>query len=428
MTAGDPASPPDLPAAAQAHPRVHAAIARLASFNSDPDAGGITREVYTPEYQASVEYVAELMRAAGLAVRVDAAGNLIGRWEGSDPAAPAVLTGSHFDTTLNAGAYDGVLGVVGGIEAVQVLRDQGLRPRRSIEVLGIAGEEPRFVAGCLGSRAMVGQVTPAALDLLIDRDGVSAAQAMRAVGADPERIGEARIDPAAVHAFVELHVEQGGVLEASGETIGVVTWIAAPHELRMVLRGEANHAGATPMNLRRDALAGAAELMVALERLAVGSPSGTTVGTVGVIRAKPGAINVVPGEVELEVDIRDSDGAARTSVVDGLLAAADELCGRRGLELEIETIARDDPAACSDLVVDATVAACEELGRPFRRMVSGAYHDAMVLGREVPIGMIFVPSAGGISHHPDEYTAPHEIDAGVDVLAGVLARLAEATG
>jgi hydantoinase/carbamoylase family amidase len=406
---------------------VHAAIARLATFNSDPDAGGITREVYTPEYHASLEYVAELMRSAGLGVRVDAAGNIIGRWEGTDSAAPAVLTGSHFDTTLNAGAYDGVLGVIGGIEAVHLLREQGLRPRRSIEVWGIAGEEPRFAAGCIGSRAMVGQLTPEILDRLVDRDGVTVAQAMRTVGLDPARIHEATIDPAEVHAFVELHIEQGGVLEASGETIGVVTWIAAPHELRMILRGEANHAGATPMNLRHDALAGASELMVALERLAIGSPSGTTVGTVGVIRARPGAINIVPGEVELEVDIRDSDGAARAAVVDGLLAAAEELCARRGLGLEVEAIAKDEPAACSDLVIDATLAACEDLGRPYRRMVSGAYHDAMVLGREVPIGMIFVPSAGGISHHPDEYTAPHEIDVGVDVLTGVLARLSEAT-
>ena len=411
---------------AQAHPRVHAAIARLATFNSDPDAGGITREVYTPEYQASLDYIAGLMRAAELDVRVDAAGNLVGRWEGTDPAAPAVLSGSHFDTTLNAGAYDGVLGVIGAIEAVHGLRERGLRPRRSLEVWGIAGEEPRFVAGCIGSRAMAGQLTAEALDRLVDRDGVTAAQAMRATGLDPARVEDARIDPASVHAFVELHIEQGGVLESTGETIGVVRWIAAPHELRIVLRGEANHAGATPMNLRHDALVGAGELIVALERLALASPSATTVGTVGVIRARPGAINIVPGEVELEVDIRDSDGDARDAVVDGLLATAEDVCARRGLELEVEAIARDQPAACSDLVIDATIAACEELGRPFRRMVSGAYHDAMVLGRQVPIGMIFVPSAGGVSHHPDEYTAPHEIDAGVDVLTGVLARLTDA--
>ena len=412
--------------AAVGHPRLHAAIARLATFNGDPAAGGITREVYTPLYEASLAYVSSLMAEAGLAVRVDAAGNLIGRWEGSDPSAPAVLTGSHFDTTLNAGAYDGVVGVLGAIEAVRVLRDGGARPRRTIEVIGFAGEEPRFVAGCIGSRAMVGELSRAQLDELVDRDGVTAAAALRSVGLDPDAVGDARIDFDAVHAFVELHIEQGGVLEAAGESIGIVTSIAAPHELRMRLRGVATHAGGTPMTLRHDALVGAAELIVELERLASGSPSATTVGTVGVIRALPGAINVVPGEAEIEVDVRDSDGAVRRSVVDALLAFASELCARRGLRLEIETIAEDHPATCSDLVVDATAAACAELGLSSRRMISGAYHDAMVLGSHVPIGMIFVPSAGGISHHPDEYTSPEEIDAGVDVLAGVLARLAEA--
>jgi hydantoinase/carbamoylase family amidase len=425
MTTTDETLGADVPATGP-HAGLHAAIAHLATFNSDPAAGGITREVYTPLYEASLEYVSSLMADAGLEVRVDAAGNLVGRWEGSDPSAPAVLTGSHFDTTLNAGAYDGVVGVLGAIEAVRALRHGGARPRRPIEVIGFAGEEPRFVAGCIGSRAMVGELSRAQLDELVDRDGITAAAALRSVGLDPDAVGEAVIDFAAVHAFVELHIEQGGVLEAAGESIGIVTSIAAPHELRMRLHGVATHAGGTPMTLRHDALVGAAEIIVELERLAAGSSSGTTVGTVGVIRALPGAINVVPGEVEIEVDVRDSDGDVRRSVVDALLAFASALCERRGLRLELETIAEDHPAQCSDLVIDATAAACADLGLSSRRMISGAYHDAMVLGSHVPIGMIFVPSAGGISHHPDEYTSPAEIDAGVDVLAGVLARLAEA--
>jgi hydantoinase/carbamoylase family amidase len=407
-----------------AHPDLHHAIERLAEFNDDPKAGGITREVYTPTYREGLEYVMDLMREAGLEPRLDAFGNLYGRWAGSEPDVPDVLTGSHVDTTLNAGRYDGVVGVLGAIEAVRALRDSGFQPRRSIEVIAFAGEEPRFGTGCIGSRAMVGALERDDLDRLRDRGGTSLAVALTRAGFDPERLSDARLDPANVHAFVELHIEQGAVLEAHGEPIGVVEAIAAPHDFRVTLRGAATHSGATPMRLRRDALAGAAEAMVELERLANTSPSGTTVGTVGVLRVRPGAINVVPGEVELDVDVRDSDLAAREHTIDQFLAATAEIAERRDLELEVTPIVEDTPAPCAPLVVDAAVAACEELGLEFRRMISGAYHDAMVLAAAVPIGMLFVPSARGISHHPDEHTDAADIDRGVDVLAGTLARLA----
>jgi hydantoinase/carbamoylase family amidase len=404
--------------------RLHDAIAELAGFNDDPAAGGITREVYTPTYAAALERVMDWMRAAGLDVRLDAVGNLFGRWTGADPQAPLVLTGSHVDTTLNAGRYDGVLGVLGAIEAVRALRAAGARPRRSIEVVAWAGEEPRFGTGCVGSRAAAGDLQPSDLDRLRDRGGVSMAQALRGAGFDPARLADARIDPAAVHLLVELHIEQGAVLETGGESIGVVTAIAAPHDFRITLRGAAAHAGATPMNLRRDALAGASEAMLVIERLAARSPTGATVGTVGVLRLRPGAINVVPGEVELDVDVRDSDLEARERVVDSIIAAVGEIAGRRRLDVTVDPIVQDAPAVCDPRVVEATEAACRDLGLTFRRMTSGAYHDAVIMGRQVPIGMIFVPSAGGISHHPDEYTAPEELDRGVQVLAGVLARLA----
>jgi len=404
--------------------RLHDAIAELAGFNDDRDAGGITREVYTPTYAAALERVAAWMEEAGLEVRLDAVGNLFGRWEGAEPDAAAVLTGSHVDTTLNAGRYDGVLGVLGAIAAVHGLRDAGTAPRRSIELVAWAGEEPRFGTGCVGSRAAAGRLERADLDRLRDRDGTSMAAALREAGFDPDHLAEAQIDPAAVHALVELHIEQGVVLERGGESIGVVEAIAAPHDFRLTLRGAATHAGATPMRLRRDALAGAAEAMAALERIARESPSGTTVGTVGVVRVRPGAINVVPGEVELDVDVRDSDLAARTQVVDAVVAAARAIAARRGLELDVAPIVDDVPVACDPRIVAAVEAAARELGLPFRRMISGAYHDAMIMGARVPIGMIFVPSAGGISHHPDEYTAPADLENGVRVLAGTLARLA----
>jgi hydantoinase/carbamoylase family amidase len=402
--------------------RLHEAIAELATFNDDPAAGGITREVFTPTYERSVEYVSGLMHGAGLEVRRDAFGNLYGRLEGADPSLPCVRTGSHIDTTLNAGRYDGVVGVLGAIAAVASLRDRA--PVRSIEVVAFAGEEPRFGAGCIGSRAVTGELSRADLDRLVDRDGVSLASALSGAGFDPDRVGDAVWDPAEVRAFVELHIEQGIVLESSGTHLGVVTAIAAPHDLRITLQGAATHAGATPMALRRDALAGAAEAMVELERLARDSASGTTVGTVGVLRLRPGAINVVPGEVELDVDVRDSDAAARQAVVEELLAYVGVLAARRGLTPLVDEIVRDEPAACAEEVVAAADAACAALGVTSRHMISGAYHDALVLARRVPVGMLFVPSAGGISHHPDEHTDAEEIDRGVAVLAEVLATLA----
>ncbi|MDX6538984.1 MAG: hypothetical protein QOI71_594 [Gaiellales bacterium] len=400
-------------------------LERLSGLNDDPLADGITREVFTPTYMRANDYVMELMAEAGLAARIDAFGNLFGRVEGSDPSAAAVLTGSHIDTTLNAGAYDGVLGVLGAIEAVRALCETGWEPVRTVEVVCFAGEEPRFGSGCLGSRALTGGLTRGEVDTMRDRDGVSIAEAMHAVGLEPDRLHDARLDTSAVHAFVELHIEQAGVLEAAGTSVGAVTHIAAPHDLLVRISGTAAHAGATPMALRRDAFAGAAEAAVELERLARDSPSGSTVGTVGIVHVGPGAINVIPGEVELHVDIRDYDLGARVVVVDAFLAALDEIVARRGLRLSVTTITHDHPATCSPIVVDAVRGACDELGQPYLDVISGAYHDAMVLGAHVPIGMIFVPSVGGISHSPLEFTAAEDIDRGVRVLAVTLRRLAE---
>jgi ureidoglycolate amidohydrolase len=406
------------------HTTLHARIEQLAQIQSEVLGSGVTREVYTPASTEATELVAGWMRELGLETRVDAAGNLFGLWLGDSPQLPRVLSGSHFDTTLDAGRYDGVLGVLGAIEAVAQLQAQGFQPTRSIEIIGFAGEEPRFGAGCIGSRAMVGTLTREDLDRMRDRHGVSVAEAMSAVGLDPDRLREALIDPSRIHTLIELHIEQGAVLEAEGIPIGVVEHIAAPHDYRVTLTGEARHAGSTPMSMRHDALAGAAEIVLAVERLAKESPSGTTVGTVGVLNLSPGAVNVIPGEVTLDLDVRDSDLSARNHVTDALLVAISEITERRDLAVEIATTVHDEPADCDPRIVDAAREAAVELDLPSRGIVSGAYHDSMVLGSKIPIGMIFVPSVAGLSHHPDEYTAPEDLDHGVAVLAGTLKRLA----
>ena len=407
-----------------ATPSLHTRIDQLARLQSEVLGAGITREVYTPVYSEATALVADWMQKAGLETRLDAAGNLFGRWSGSDPQLPAVWTGSHFDTTLNAGAYDGVLGVLGAVAAAEQLRAAGFVPRRTIEVIGFAGEEPRFGAGCIGSRALIGALQRSELDTMADRDGVTIATAMRTVGLDPDRIAEAQFDPAAVAAFLELHIEQGAVLEQRGIPVGVVERIAAPHQLRVTLTGEARHAGSTPMALRLDALGGAAEVILAVERLARESASGTTVGTVGTVAVEPGAVNVIPGAVTLDIDVRDVVLDAREEVVRAIHAATDEISARRGLSAALRDVVFDRPAPCDPQIVATVRAVCDELGTPYLDMASGAYHDAMVLGARVPIGMIFVPSRAGLSHHPDEYTAPAQLDLGVKVLAGTLAKLA----
>jgi allantoate deiminase len=399
--------------------RVIERIERLARISSTPAGEGITRESYTELYEEGARLVEGWMQEAGLATRRDAAGNLFGRRGGDGPC---ILVGSHIDTTLNAGPLDGVYGVLGAIEAVDRLDGA---PGKPIEVLALTAEEPRFSTGCLGSRALVGDLTPDLASRLTDRDGVTLADAMRALSMDPDRLGEAALAPDHAELFLEMHIEQGAVLEREGRRVGIVTAIAAPHDLRLSLTGTAAHAGTTPMGMRHDAFLGAAEIALAVEARVVASATGRTVGTVGAVSVHPGANNIVPGQVEIEVDVRDTDLAEREAAVTDVRSAADEVCGRRGLELSVETIARDTPVACSEIVQRAVAEACAEAGVDAHVMASGAYHDAMVLARVMPVGMLFVPSVGGVSHHPDEHTEPADLDLGVDVLTGTLRRLAE---
>ncbi len=384
--------------------------------------GGVARLSFTPEERAAKELVASYMREAGLAVREDAAGNLFGRREGRDPGAPAVLVGSHVDSVMNGGDFDGPLGVLGGIEVLQTMQERGVETERPVEVVAFTDEEgARFSLGMIGSRALTGTLSGEDLRHE-DGEGVSIAEAMREAGLDPGRVGEAARSSDSLAAYVEMHIEQGKVLEGEGLPVGVVTGIAGPVWLRLSLTGEAGHAGTTPMGARRDALAAAAEVLRVVEEEA--SATGSTVGTVGQIGARPGGINIIPGRVELSLDLRDIDEAVRDRVEGRIRERAGEACERRGVGLEFEELQRLPPAPCAEEIQATIAAACEGEGvRPYP-LPSGAGHDGMHVAELCPMGMIFVRSKSGISHNPKEWSSPEDCEAGCNVLYSAVLDLA----
>ncbi len=381
----------------------------------EQEGGGVTRLSFTDEERAAKDRVASYMEEAGLAVHEDAVGNLFGRREGRNAEAPAVLIGSHVDSVYSGGNFDGPLGVLAGVEVLQTMEEQGIETEHPIEVVAFTDEEgARFSFGMIGSRALAGKLTPEDLTSYEDEDGVSIAEAMRAYGLDPELIGDAARPEDSVKAYVELHIEQGRVLENEDLPAGVVTGIAGPVWLRFLLEGETGHAGATPMNLRRDSLAAAAGIMGLIE--AAAAETGTSVGTVGQLDLEPGGINIIPGKVRFSLDLRDIDEEIRNRVEGHILEGAEEICRRRGVGLEIETLQRLAPAPCSDLVRDAAERACERLGIRPHALPSGAGHDGMQLTDLCPMGVIFVRSKNGISHNPDEWSSQEDCAAGSNIL------------
>ena len=387
------------------------------------EAGGVTRLSFSEEERAAKDLVASYMEAAGLSVYEDAIGNLFGRREGRDPDAPAVLVGSHVDSVYNGGDFDGPLGVLAGVEVLQAMSKGGIETEHPVEVVAFTDEEgARFSFGMIGSRALAGHLSDKDLRHE-DASGVAVAEAMRSSGLDPERIGEAVRPEGSVAAYVEVHIEQGRVLENEDLPVGIVTGIAGPVWLRLALDGETGHAGSTPMGLRRDALAAAAEIMSIVEEEA--SETGTTVGTVGQIEAKPGGINIIPGQVEFSLDLRDIDETVRDGVESRIRERVDEVCGRRGVEVSFEELQRLAPAPCSEVVRGAVESACERVGtRPFA-LPSGAGHDGMHLAEVCPMGMIFVRSKDGISHNPAEWSSKEDCEAGANVLYHTILNLAD---
>ena len=389
----------------------------LARIGASPD-GGVTRPAWTPELFAAYDWVGDRMRSLGLEVEVDAAGNLIGRWEVGRGA--PIVVGSHLDTVPSGGRLDGALGVVGGVHAVAQLQRQGFTPARPLWVVAFMDEEgTRFGAALFGSRAFAGEdVTP--LASRVDAAGITLAEAMRERGFDIARTGEAaRIRD--VHAYLELHIEQGPVLEAEGKQIGIVTSIVGQRRYRIRLQGQANHAGTTPMAFRRDAFAGAARIALELRDFARARRDVTV--TVGTVSITPGAVNVVPGAAEFAIDARAPTRQGVAELERQVAGVTARVAREEGLELELEPTFSLEPLELDSELVGAVELAAAAEGAASRRLPSGAGHDAMVIGRHVPAAMIFVPSAGGISHSPAEYTASDELELGVRVLAGALEQL-----
>jgi N-carbamoyl-L-amino-acid hydrolase len=391
---------------------------------SEAPAPVVTRVLFSEADQRGREYVRGAARDAGLALREDAVGNIFARWEGSEPGLPAVGSGSHTDAIPNAGRYDGVVGVLGAFEALAALRRAGFRPRRSLEVVMFTAEEPtRFGLGCLGSRLMAGTLPAARASALRDREGRSLDELRSAAGCTGS-LESVRLAPGAYHSFIELHIEQGPVLEHKGIPIGIVERIAGPSSYRVTLHGEGGHAGAMLMPARHDALAAGAQIALAVERAASTSGSPDTVGTVGVFRVEPGAVNSVPFGAYLEIDLRDTRLDTRRRAYSRIRRAAAAACRRRGVRMEFEEINADPPAEGDPKTIESAERACARLGLASLRMVSRAYHDSLFMARVCPTTMVFIPCRNGWSHRPEEYASPAHIASGAEVLAHTMASLA----
>ena len=388
-------------------------INRLAAISETAD--DITRVFLTAEHRVAAELLMGWMRDAGMTAKIDAIGNVCGRYEGDRPGLPCLMIGSHFDTVRDAGRWDGPLGVIAAIACVGDLNRRGKRLPFALEVTGFADEEGvRFASTLLGSRAIAGTFNESALGSK-DRAGLTMREALVAFGLDPEHIGAAARARSELLGYVELHIEQGPVLEAKQLPVGVVTAIAGATRLAVELRGMAGHAGTVPMALRRDALAGAAECIVAIEEFCASDRDGL-VGTIGYINAMPGATNVIPGMVSFTIDMRSPRDSFRKLAVADVVRQIEEIARRRHLALEINVTHENRTVPCAAWLQQQVAEAVKDEGYPVFELPSGAGHDGMAMIDIADVAMLFVRCRGGISHHPAEHVEPADVEAGARVL------------
>jgi ureidoglycolate amidohydrolase len=402
--------------------RLQAEIDHLSSISSHP-APAVTRVLFSPEDFAAREWLIALAHEAGFNTRTDAVGNLFITWLSSNTSLPPVATGSHTDAIPNAGKYDGVVGVLGGLEAMRSLKEEGHEPVRSIELIMFTAEEPtRFGIGCLGSRLMAGTLSAAQAAGLRDPEGRS----LDDLRPTHEPLSEVVLAAGCYSAFIELHIEQGPLLEAAGMDIGIVEKIAAPAAYRLTFTGTGGHAGAVLMPDRHDAFLAAAEVALMVEKAALESGSPDTVGTTGKVEVKPGAINSIPNHTLMEIDFRDTDLAARDAALARIETAAHEITTRRGVKLSWQSINADPPAICDPGLTGLLKTLADAQGFSTQLMISRAYHDSLFMARLCPTTMIFIPCRKGWSHRPDEYASPEAIEKGTLLLREALRELSRA--
>lgn len=391
---------------------------------SDAEPPAVTRIVFTAKDLEARAWLNKQCAEAGLAIRQDAIGNTFFRWAGTDSNAAAVATGSHIDAIPNAGKYDGVVGVLGGLEAIRALQRSGFQPKRAIELILFTSEEPtRFGIGCLGSRVLSGTLTPEAARQLKDNSGQTLMDTLRNAGMAGD-LDSVRLPAACYHAFVELHIEQGPLLEQAKIPLGVVASIAAPASLEVRIEGAGGHAGGMLMPGRKDALCAASEIVLAAEEAARASGSTDTVATVGICEVFPGAVNSIPSRVRLTLDLRDTELTRRDKVLQSIKEKAQQASENRGVSVQFHTVNADAPATCAAAVTDALEQAARKHNLPYQTMVSRAYHDSLFMSRIAPTGMLFIPCRNGYSHRPDEFASTADIGRGALILAETLAGLA----
>ena len=390
---------------------------------SDAEPPAVTRVVFTPTDLTARTWLRKKCLEQDLAVRRDAVGNMFARWAGTDDTAAPVATGSHIDAIPNAGKYDGVVGVLGGLEAIRALQRSGFRPTRSIELILFTSEEPtRFGIGCLGSRMLSGALTAEAARQLTDTSGLT----LEHVRQKAEMRGDlesVQLRSGHYCAFVELHIEQGALLERAHVPLGIVESIAAPASYQLVAEGIGGHAGGVLMPDRKDALCAAAEIILTIEEAALASGSLDTVATVGICDVFPAAVNSIPSRVRFTLDLRDTDLPRRDRVLQAIQNKTHSVSEKRGVSIQFQIVNADAPATCSPIVTNALIRSCGEYNLPFQKMVSRAYHDSLFMSRIAPTGMVFIPCRNGYSHRPDEFASPEDIARGTLILAETLAEL-----